>query len=327
MSLISNLLQKSPHAESSSPSDQFTSLEWIEATRDSALQLWRTSVMSMSESMPAAPKQICDPHRRSLKQLVDEMPTKLAPTQIDQRRLRTTEILKSYGSQMGTYIDSQDQEARAVLTAVAQITESLSGVDNRYAVRLQGITKKLKLLATCDDLAEIRARLNTEVTQLERCLQEQQRDTRSAMSRLSDDVSGSEQRKQRSLPGPASQHGSNVLLALDRAIQDWDHYCLVRYDFRDRGGSAPDPSSWSDHETVLQQAIPESVGYPLRAVVPKPGVFLAAVQCQLLAYAGQAESIESALGRLSGLTCVSRVVEPLKDEAMREAMVRLEKAG
>ncbi len=327
MSIISNLFQKSPQADSNSLADQFTSLEWIEATRDAALQLWRTSVLSMSESIPAAPKQICEPHRRGLRQLVDEMPTKPAPNQLDQRKVKTTEILKSYGSQMGTFIDSQEREAKAVLTSVAQITESLSGLDQRYAVRLQGITKKLKLLATSSDLAEMRARLNTEVIQLERCVEEQQRDTRSAMSRLNEDVNTSELRKQRGIPGPGSEHASDSLLALDRAINGWDRYCLVRYDFLDRGGNAPDATSWKTHESKLQDALPERVGHPVRVVVPKPGVLLAAVQCQLLEYASQAESMERSLSQASGMACKSRVVEPLRGEAMREAMARLEKAG
>lgn len=327
MSIISNLFQKGPPADSVSLADQFTSLELIEATRDSALQLWRASVLAMSESIPAAPKQICEPHRRGLKQLVDEMPTRPAPNQLDQRKVKTTEILKSYGAQMGTFIDSQEREAKAVLTSVAQITENLSGLDQRYAVRLQGITKKLRLLAACGDLAEMRARLNTEVTQLEKCVEEQQRDTRSAMSRLGEDINTSELRRQRGIPGPGSEHASDSLLALDRAISGWDRYCLVRYDFKDRNGNAPEPGAWKTHEAGLQEALPERVGHPVRVVVPKNGTLLAAVQCQLLEYASQAESMERSLAQASGMACKSRVVEPLNGEAMREAMARLEKAG
>ena len=78
---------------------------------------------------------------------------------------------------------------------------------------------------------------------------------------------------------------------------------------------------------MLQEALPERLGHPVRVVVPKVGVMLAAVHCQLLEYASHAESMERSLAQASGLSCSSRVVEPLRDEAMREAMVRLEKAG
>ncbi len=281
----------------------------------------------MAESIPLAPKQICEPHRRSLLQIVDEMPGKPSAEHLVQRTEKTTEVLKSYGAQIGNYLESQEREAKAVIGAVAQFTEKLSGYDQRYAVRLQGITKKLKLLAGCHDLGEMRARLNTEVSQLEACMEERQRESQSLVSSLHEDVNGSELRKQRGLPGPGSQHASDSLLTLDRAIRGWDRFCLVRYDFRDRTGKLPDLKSWRTLETGVQEALPERLGHPVRVVVAKPGIVLAAVQCQLLEYAGQAEAMEQTLTQSSGLVCTSRVVEPLLGEAMREAMARLEKAG
>jgi len=327
VSILSNLFHKSPESESVSLSEQFTSLEWIEATRDAAIQLWRSSMIGMSDAMPSSPKQICDPHRKSIKQLVEDMPNKPAPNVIEQRKLKTMEILKSYGAQMGSFIDSQDKEAKAVLNSVAQLTETLSGFDQRYAVRLQGITKKLRLLATSNDLGEIRIKLSAECTQLEKCLEEQQRDTRGAMQRLNEDLSKSDSRKQRTIPGPGSQHGSDSLLTLELAVRGWDRYCLVRYEFHARPGMALDAASWSSKEKGLLDALPERLGHLVKALVPKTGVILAAVQCQLLEYAGQAESMERSLAQTSGVTCTSRVVEPLRGEAMRDAMLRLEKAG
>lgn len=327
MSILSNLFQKSSESESTSLSEQMSSLEWIEATRDAAIQLWRASMMSMSETMPAHPKQIAEPHRKSIRQLVDEMPNKPAPNIIEQRKQKTAEILKSYGSQLGVFIDSQDKEAKAVLNSVAQLTETLSGFDQRYAVKFQGITKKLRLLATSNDLGEIRSKLSAEVTQLEKTLEEQQRDTRSAMQRLNEDVSSSEVRKQRAIPGPGSQHASDSLITLEKAVTSWDRYCLVRYEFQSRPSVPIDPKVWQAKQSALLEALPERVGHNVRVVIPKPGVMLAAVHCQLLEYAGQAESMEKSLSQLSGAICSSRVVEPLRGEVMREAMARLEKAG
>jgi hypothetical protein len=327
VNIIKQFLNKGHEPESNSLSDQLTSLEWIEATRDAALQLWRSSVMAVSDSMPSMPKQISDPHRKGLKQLVDEMPVRPAPQHFEQRRAKTAEILKSYGTQMTGYLETQDHEARAVLTSVAQLTQALSGFDQRYSVRLQGITKKLKLLATANDLTEIRTKLAAEVAQLEKCLEEQQKDTRGAVSRITDEVNSSEVRRAKASPGPGSQLVTDGLLALDKAISGWDRYCIVRYDFYDRSGTAPDIPTWKAKESTLQQALPERVGHPVRVFSPKAGVLLAAVQCQLLEYAGQAESMEKSLATTSGLTCLSRVVEPLRGEPMREAMLRLEKAS
>lgn len=327
MSILSSLFHKGSESDSISLSEQISSLEWIEATRDAAIQLWRASMLSMSDAMPPMPKQIAEPHRKSIKQLVDEMPNKPAPNVLEQRKQKTAEILKSYGTQMGTYIDSQDKEAKAVLNSVAQLTETLSGFDQRYAVKFQGITKKLRLLATVNDLSEIRTKLSAEVTQLEKVLEEQQRDTRSAMQRLNEDISSSEVRKQRSIPGPGSQHASESLVVLERAVQVWDRYCMVRFEFRSRPGVPLDVNIWRSREAALIEALPECIGNTVRIVVPKPAVMLVAVHCQLLEYAGMAESMEKSMSQLSGAICSSRVVEPLRGESMREAMVRLEKAG
>ncbi len=327
MKIISNLLLKGKDGDSaSSASEQFNSLEWTEATRDAALQLWRSTLLTMGEAMPLSPKQISEPHRRGLRQLVDELPTRPAPNVLEQRKQQTSEILKSYGNQMGTFIDSQDREAKAVLGSVAQLTETLAGFDQRHSVRLQGITKKLRLLATSNDLSDIRAKLSAEVNALEKCLEEQQRDTKSALSRLTEDLNASELRKQRALPGPGAKHASDSLLALDRAIQGWQRYCLVRYDFRDRLGTPPGEVAWKAQAEFIEQALPERMGHPVRTISPKTGVMLAAVNCQLLEYASHAESMEKALTAATGFTCTSRVVEPLRGEAMREAMARLEKA-
>jgi hypothetical protein len=209
---------------------------------------------------------------------------------------------------------------------VAQLTETLAGLDQRHGVRLQGITKKLRLLATTNDLSDIRAKLNAEVNALEKCLEEQQRDTKSALQRLNEDMNSSELRRHRSLPGPGAQHATDSLLALDRAVQGWQRYCLVRYDFRDRSGAAPGEGEWKEKTQSVEKALPERVGHPVRTIPVKPGVILAAVQCQLLEYATQAEAMERALGTATGFQCQSRVVEPLRGEAIREAVARLEKS-
>ncbi len=339
MKIISNLLHKGKESDSgpgysnSSGQGNFGQgqsgpgqIEWTEATRDAALQLWRTSLLTLSESMPSSPRQITEPHRRGLRQLVEELPGRPAPTMLEQRRTQTADLLKSFGTQLGGFIETQDREAKAVLGSVAQLTETLSGLDQRHGVRLQGITKKLRLLATTNDLSDIRAKLTAEVNALEKCLEEQQRDTKSALERLTEDINASENRRHRALPGPGAQHATDSLLALDRAIQGWQRYCLVRYDFRDRLGETPAADAWKEQVATVEKALPERMGHPVRTIPVKAGVMLAAVQCQLLEYATQAEAMERALGSATGLVCRSRVVEPLRGEAIREAMARLEKA-
>ncbi len=254
-------------------------------------------VKCLSEALPASPKQIAEPHRRGLRQLDD--------TSLD----RVEEILKSYSAQMSAYLTAQEQESMTILSAIARFTESIGAFDQRAVVKVQGMAKRLRQME-----------LPREADDLERVIEEQLRDTRMATQRLNEDIRSSELRKQRALPGPGSQHASDALLTLETSVRGWDRYCLVRYEFQSRPGVQIDADA-------MMEAIPERVGYNVRTVVAEPGVLLAAVNCQLLEYAGQAESMERSMSQLSGAVCNSRVVEPMRGELMREAMARLEKAG
>lgn len=317
MKVISNFLPKNRENDASTSNEP--------RSEEAVVQLWRSSLLTLSEAMPLSPKQISEPHRRGIRQLVDDFPNRPAPTIIEHKKAKTAELLKSYGSQMGNFLDSQEREAKAVLGSVAQLTEALAGLDQRHGVRLQGITKKLRLLATSNDLADIRAKLSAEVNALEKCLEEQQRDTRAAVQRLTEDVRASETRRQKAVPGSSSDASTDGLLALDRAVSGWDRYCLVRYEFRESNGSALGVPAWEKLVGPVQAAIPERMGHTVRSVALRPGILIAAVSCQLLEYAGQAESMEKALSTIAGAVCSSRVVEPLRGENLREALGRLER--
>jgi hypothetical protein len=291
-------------------SEQIQSLEWLEASRDAAIQLWRASMLSLAEALPQTPRQIADPHRKGLRQVTEESPNKATLK-------KATEIISSYGNQMASYLEVQDRESRSLLAAVNQLQESLNASNHRFQVRM-GATL-LRLSKTKPNKPELQA--------LEQLLADHQREVHSALQRLSQEISQSEVRRQRALPGPGSQHASDSLITLERAVEGWDHYCLVRYEFQARPGVPIDHRLWATKQAAVLEALPERLGYNVKVVVPKPGILLAAVHCQLLDYACQAEAMEKSLSQLAGALCSSRVVEPVRGEVMREAMARLEKAG
>jgi len=174
------------------------------------------------------------------------------------------------------------------VSAIRQLTETLAGFDERYTARLR------------------HALTARDWEQAGRLVEDQQRETHSALARLNE-----------ALARRAPTGSSGSLPALEKAVRGWPHYCLVRYHFR--GGTV-------DLEPVLE-ALPSRLGKRSHAVVTQAGVLLAAVESQLLDYAAQAEGMEQALGQLAGAVCASRVVEPRPGETMRQALARLEKAG
>ncbi len=295
----------------------------------------------MSETLPAEPASISNPHRESLRHLADATPAEPDVDSLELCRQQTAAILASYGAQLTVYLDTHDKEAKALLQSVAQMTDALAALERSHTTSLEALLKKLRALATTDGQSTPRLSLEAEVHSLahslEQAIEWQQRELVQLRGRLSEEISHSEARKKLALPSAAAQHGSSSLLTLEDAVRLWPHFCLVRYEFSARPGMPLDPATWLDGEATLIAALPGLIGHTVAAVTPQPGAILAAVSCHLLEYAGIAAGVEASLTQLSRASCRSRVVEPMRGlsgpgksgprESLRDALARLERAG
>ena len=122
--------------------------------------------------------------RKKLKQirnLLNSKPSKPLLTQVNEQVDKT---LGSYNKDLDANLTLHTKEAKQVMAIVAVMAESMADREKQYNVRFRGIGKKLRVLTTSNDLGEIRRKLEAEVSQLEKYVDEMQRDTESAVSRV-----------------------------------------------------------------------------------------------------------------------------------------------
>ena len=108
-------------------------------------------------------------------------PSKPLLAEVSQQVDRTLGI---YNKEIESDLNLQTREAKQVMAIVAVMAESMADREKQYNVRFRGIGKKLRVLTTSNDLAEIRRKLEAEVTQLEKYVDDMARDTESAVSRV-----------------------------------------------------------------------------------------------------------------------------------------------
>lgn len=94
--------------------------------------------------------------------------------------------LAAWGKSIEQDFDAQEQDTKEAMAAVAVMAEALGANEKTYGVRFRGISKKLRLLSTSNDIAEIRRKLQGEIELLEKYVDEMSTDNESALNRLRD---------------------------------------------------------------------------------------------------------------------------------------------
>jgi GGDEF domain-containing protein len=182
MSIIQKLFGRSDEAESLH--GEMYRLDIVEGLLRDALRAYQGLIDVVLLHVPKAAREIGIEHKKRLKQirnLVDSKPSQ--PLIVDVRQQLDSVVVK-FASDLNHQLGLQEKEARHVMAIVAVMAESMADREKQYNVRFRGIGKKLRVLTTSDDLAEIRRKLEAEVAQLEKYVEEMARDTESAVSRV-----------------------------------------------------------------------------------------------------------------------------------------------
>jgi hypothetical protein len=114
---------------------------------------------------------------------------------------RLAQLLEEYGERLRTYQKAQDKEMKEILKMLGGMAEQMAKRDKQFSVRFTGIAKKLRLLTSSQDLAEIKQRLAEEVTQFEKAVEETQQDSGSLLLRLQGALHKMDQRPSRDTGG------------------------------------------------------------------------------------------------------------------------------
>jgi diguanylate cyclase (GGDEF)-like protein len=152
------------------------------------LECYMAALDSVGEHAPDSPRALREELRKQIKRLhalVEQAPDMQTLPEV---RRRFDAELKAYGRHLESFLNRQERDVKEVMGMVASLADSIASRDKQFQVRFRGIAKKLRLLTTSEDLAEIRLRLAEEIGQLERCVDDIERDTQAALDRVRTDL-------------------------------------------------------------------------------------------------------------------------------------------
>ena len=159
-------------------------LDIVEELLQDAVKAYQSLVDLMVMHVPRAAYELGLEHKKRLKQIRNLLDAKPTRPLIGEVRQQLDKSVNAFAQALDQQLGQQEIETKQVMAIVAVMAESMAGREKHYNVRFRGIGKKLRVLTTSNDIAEIRRKLEAEVSQLEKYVDEMARDTESAVSRV-----------------------------------------------------------------------------------------------------------------------------------------------
>lgn len=182
MSIIQKLFGRAQETESLH--GEIYRLDVLEELLHDALRAYQGLIDLVVVHVPKAAREIGVEHKKRLKPIRNLLDAKPSKGVISDVRQQLDTAITGFAGDLDRQLAQQEKEAKHVMAIVAVMAESMAGREKEYNVRFRGIGKKLRVLTTCNDLSEIRRKLEAEVAQLEKYVDEMTRDTQSAVSRV-----------------------------------------------------------------------------------------------------------------------------------------------
>lgn len=167
---------------------QISNLDDLSEIHRSLTEAYGAAIDAVAERMPDSPKELFEDPRRNLKSLKSAAQSSLPKSDLQKLAQQVTAQITDYGQRISGYLKRQQKETKDILDLLSSVTDTVSKRDKENSVRLQSISKKLRLLTTTDDLAEIKWKLAQEVEQFEKSIADMDRTNEAALDRLRDSV-------------------------------------------------------------------------------------------------------------------------------------------
>ena len=107
---------------------------------------------------------------------------------ITDTRDRFNGAVEDYGKKLTGYVRRQERETMEILDLLSSVADQFAKRDKDHGGRMQSIARKLRLLTTGTDLAEIKWKLAQEVEQLEKAMEDVTRGNEAALQRLQESL-------------------------------------------------------------------------------------------------------------------------------------------
>ena len=138
--------------------------------------------------LPDSPKELLDEPRRQMKTIRAGVQPTLDKRGIADTRDRFSGAVEDYGKKLNGYVRRQERETMEILDLLSSVADQFAKRDKDHGGRMQSIARKLRLLTTGTDLAEIKWKLAQEVEQLEKAVAEMTESNQAALARLQDSL-------------------------------------------------------------------------------------------------------------------------------------------
>lgn len=184
-----------PPADATSLQSLMRRFSDLELLLKGSLAAYRNVLGCMERHVPAVGGPIRDRFRKDLRALVKATGTVTEPAHWDEVSRNLEGTVKRYQRDLEACVRRHEDEAKQVLAMMAVLAESMAARERNYSVRFRDIAKKTRLLVTTQDISLIRQRLSEEMTQLEKYVEDLERDTHQAVARINYDVRTTQERQ------------------------------------------------------------------------------------------------------------------------------------
>lgn len=314
-----------------------------------AVGCYTDTVESIGEYAPDSPRGAREELRKKMKGIRASIRLAHDRASFEETHKSVDGELKGFTRLVEQHIASQERDAKEIMALMASMADSVASRDKQHNVRFKGIAKKLRLLTTSQDLAEIRAQLSAEVGQLEIYVDDMSRDTQAALERVKSDLQARERAVLKTPEwteqpvDPQTQFAgrTEALVLIDGRLRGPNQFCLARFTIQGYPQLAARHSPQTMGELIkefaarLKKQLPEAALYSRWS----ESELAAVVECHLPDLAGRAVELER---RLSGafslpsaaggseqiaVSCVSHIVQAVRGESAAQLADRLSGAG
>ena len=167
---------------------QFSHLDDLSDSFKHLFEAFGAAMDAVIKYLPDSPKELLEEPRRQLKTVRAGVQTTLDKNGITDTRERFSGAVEDYGKKLNGYVRRQERETMEILDLLSSVADQFAKRDKDHSGRMQSIARKLRLLTTGTDLAEIKWKLAQEVEQLEKAMQDISQNNSAALQRLHDSL-------------------------------------------------------------------------------------------------------------------------------------------
>lgn len=208
----------------------------LSALLQASLESYRTTLLSMGEGGARACPALGPDLQQALATLADRLDDEVTPASLGEVGAQASEQLQQWGDRTAEYFRDRTAEIKELLLVLARTVEAVGQRDHTYTDHLNQFTTRLRGICSLEDMAQVRASLVQQASELKGYVDGMQRDSVKLVEKLRADVSTYEAKLKKveelalrdSLTGLSNRR--NVEERIETRIARGQPFCLVMLD-------------------------------------------------------------------------------------------------